>query len=53
MNDAKINVSAGNDSAEVSAAAARDADIVGGEGTVIYAYGEKPSVDIPIIIQCS
>lgn len=38
---------------ESSAEAASDADIVGGEGTVIYAYGEKPSVDIPIIIQCS
>lgn len=38
---------------EDSIAAASDADIVGGEGTVIYAYGEKPTVDIPIIIQYS
>ena len=38
---------------EDSMAAASDADIVGGEGTVIYAYGEKPTVDIPIIIQYS
>lgn len=38
---------------EDSMAAASDADIIGGEGTVIYAYGEKPTVDIPIIIQYS
>ena len=38
---------------ESSAEAVSDADIIGGEGTVIYAYGEKPAVDIPIIIQYS
>ena len=38
---------------EDSMTAASDAGIVGGEGTVIYAYGEKPTVDIPIIIQYS
>lgn len=35
---------------DATMAAAANAKIVGGEGTTIYAYGVKPTVDIPIII---
>lgn len=35
---------------EVNRSAAAEAKITGGEGTILYAYGTKPAVDIPIVI---
>lgn len=37
-------------SSETTMSAAEDAKIIGGESTILYAYGTKPTVDIPIII---
>lgn len=50
MDDAKINVSAGNDSAEVSAAASGDADVnlddLLGDAIIVDAKVEESSADV-------
>ena len=37
-------------STDTTMKAAADARIIGGDSTILYAYGTKPAVDIPIII---
>lgn len=37
-------------STDTTMTAAANARIIGGDSTILYAYGNKPAVDIPIII---